>query len=311
MANGSGPAYGERVEYGPQDVCYRHPRVHSFTLCQRCGRTICPECQVASPVGVLCPSCVREARPGAAQRASRAARVTGRRFAADGTPVVTYGIIAVSLVVFLAQLASHYFGADGVTAALWYAPVYSLPPELTAAGIGFEPWRLVTVMFTHSVGFLLHILFNMLALWIFGRNLEQMIGRTRFLLLYLFSGVGGALGVMFWVYADPYTIGTPTVGASGAIFGIMAATLVAFRAARVNVTSLAVLIAVNFGIGLLPGTNVSWQAHLGGMVVGALTMWLLVATRGPRRRSVQIAGLSALGILLALLTCAYLVALPI
>ncbi|UOQ57043.1 rhomboid family intramembrane serine protease [Leucobacter allii] len=309
MTNGSGPAFGERVEYGPDDVCYRHADRHSFTLCQRCGRTICADCQNVSAVGVLCPECVRQTRPGAAKRSARTARVAGRRFAGSDAPV-TYGIMIACAAVFLAQLATHYFGADQVTRALWYAPLYSLPDAVLPPGLAFEPWRMATAMFAHSTGFILHILFNMYALWLFGRNLEQMIGRTAFVLLYLFAGLGGSLAVMFWVYADPTSINVPTVGASGAIFGVLAATLVAYRAARVNITSLAVLIAINFGIGLLPGAGISWQAHLGGAIAGAATMGLLLATRGPRRRGARIAVLAGLGVLLVLLAGAYFVWLP-
>ncbi|MBL3685384.1 rhomboid family intramembrane serine protease [Leucobacter zeae] len=302
MANGSGPAFGERVEYGPDDVCYRHRGTHSFTLCQRCGRTICPECQVVSAVGVLCPDCVRATQPGASARAARSARVTGRRLAALDAPV-TYGIMALCAIVYIGQMLTHYFGADEVTLLLWYAPLYSLPDV-------FEPWRMVTAMFTHSTGFIFHILFNLYALWLFGRNLEQMIGRWSYLMLYLFAGVGGSLGVMFWGYADPQSVLIPTVGASGAIFGVLAATLVAFRAAKVNATSLAVLIAINFGIGLIPGASISWQAHLGGMIVGAATMSVLLATRGPRKKSQRVLGLVGVGAVLVALSCAYFVALP-
>lgn len=309
MANGQGPAFGERVEYGPNDVCYRHPTEHSFTLCQRCGRTICGKCQVASPVGVLCTDCVKQTQPSASKQASRSMRVAGRRIKALDTPV-TYGIMALCVLVFIAQSISHYFGADEVTRALWYAPLYSLPDSLLPSQMGFEPWRMVTVMFTHSTGFIFHILFNMVALWLFGRNLEVLIGRAQFLVLYLFAGVGGSLGVMFWVYQDPSSISTPTVGASGAIFGVLAATLVAFKAAKVNITSLAVLIAINFAIGLIPGAAISWQAHLGGMIVGALTMWVMLGARGPRKKSRRIISLVSLGVILAVLACAYLVVMP-
>lgn len=304
MSDGSGPQFGERAEFGPDDVCYRHPGVHSFTLCQRCGRTICSQCQTVSSVGVLCPECVREAQPGTAQRVGRSARVTTRRITANGIPVVTYGLMIACAIVFAAQWLSATFGDNGVTQALWYAPLYSLPQL-------FEPWRMVTAMFTHSTGFLLHILFNMYALWLFGRNLEQLLGRLWFLLLYLFAGVGGSLMVMIWVYFDLMSIRTATVGASGAIFGVLAATLVAYRAANVNITSLAVLIAINFGIGLLPGAAISWQAHLGGMVVGAATMWLLLATRGPRKRQARLLGMIGLGVLLVVLSGLYFVISPI
>lgn len=301
---GSTPQFGERAEYGPDDICYRHTGVHSFTLCQRCGRTICPQCQVVSAVGVLCPDCVKEAQPPAAQRIGRSARATSRRIAAGDTPIVTYGLMIACALVFVAQWLSANYGDNEVTRALWYAPIYSLPQI-------FEPWRMLTAMFTHSTGFIFHILFNMFALWLFGRNLEQVLGRLWFLVLYLFAGIGGSLMVMFWVYADAMSIQVATVGASGAIFGVLAATLVAFRAANVNITSLAVLIAINFGIGLLPGAAISWQAHLGGMVVGAAAMWLLLATRGPRRRRARVLGMVGLGLVLVLLGGAYFVVSPI
>ncbi len=303
-AGASGPQFGERAEYGPDDICYRHRDRHSFTLCQRCGRTICAECQVASAVGVLCPDCVKQTQPAATARVARSTRVTARRLADRGNPVITYGIMIACALVFAAQMLSANFGDNEVTRALWYAPLYSMPQL-------FEPWRMLTAMFTHSTGFLLHILFNMYALWLFGRNLEQMLGRAMFLTLYLFSGVGGSLAVMLWVYFDLQSIQVATVGASGAIFGLLAATLVAYRAARVNITSLAVLIGINFAIGLLPGASISWQAHLGGMVVGALTMWLLLATRGPRKRNVRLFAMIGIGVALVLVSGLYFVLPPV
>jgi len=302
VTSGDGPQFGERAEYGPNDVCYRHADRPSFTLCQRCGRTICPQCQTASSVGVLCAECVAEAQPSTATRAARSARVLTRR--ASGAPVATYGIVILCVVLFVAQWLSSRFGGNGVTEALWYAPLYSLPQI-------FEPWRMLTAMFTHSTGFLLHILFNMYALWLFGRNLEQLIGRLWFVVLYLFAGIGGSLMVMGWVYVDLESIRVATVGASGAIFGILAATLVAYRAARVNVTSLAVLIAINFGIGFLPGAAISWQAHLGGMVVGALTMWALLATRGPRKRTARVLSMAGIAAALIAVSFAYFVIPPL
>lgn len=305
MSTGS-PRFGERAEFGENDVCYRHPNRQSFTLCQRCGRTICAECQVVSPVGLLCRDCVKQTSAGggrATTRIARGARVRARKFAALESPV-TYTLIALNVLVFGLQLLSHYFGADGVTRALWYSPLYSLD-------IAFEPWRMVTVMFTHSVSFLPHILFNMLTLYLFGRNLETIIGRWRFLFLYLLAGVGGSLAVMLWSYAQPETLNSALVGASGAIFGVLGATVVAFRAMKVNATSLIVLLVINFAIGFMPGTSVSWQAHLGGMLVGALVMWVITSTRGPRKKTAQIVGLSACTLGVALLSCAYLFVLPI
>ena len=310
MVSGSRPQFGERAEYGADDVCFRHPQTHSFTLCQRCGRTICPKCQVQSAVGVLCTDCVSATQPSAARRVGRGARVTARRLTGEGTPTVTYAIIILCAAVFALQLLTRYFGDNQVTEALWYAPLYSLPGDF-APMLNFEPWRMVTVMFTHSTGFIMHILFNMYALWLFGPNLERLLGRAAFLTLYLFAGVGGALGVMYWVYVDPMTINVPTVGASGAIFGILGATLVAQKAANVNIRTLVVLVAINFAIGFLPGARISWQAHLGGFFIGVVAMWLLVRLRGPRKRGLRIAALTGLGVVLALLACGYYFALPV
>lgn len=238
-----------------------------------------------------------------ASRAQRSSRVTIRKLTAPGTPIVTYAIIALCVLVYIGQIISVNFGDNGVTASLWYAPLYSFPSQ-------FEPLRMLTAMFTHSTGFVFHILFNLYALWLFGRNLEQMLGRQLYALLYVFAGIGGSLGVMLWAYVDPNTVLVPTVGASGAIFGVLAATLVAHKAAQVNITSLAVLIGLNFAIGLLPGAAISWQAHLGGIVVGALTMWVILNTRGPRKARARTWSLVAVGVALVLLSGSYFVVTP-
>ena len=309
----STPQYGERREFGADDVCYRHPGTHSFSLCQRCGRTICPQCQIVSAVGVLCPDCVREATPATVTRIGSGARVMRGRMLAEGVPIVTYGLMTLCVLVWVAQLIGSWVGSNGVTHALWYAPAFSLPDSISGlrySDVSFEPWRMLTVIFTHSISSPLHIAFNMFALWVFGRNLEQVLGRLWFFLLYLFAGLGGSLAVMLWVYADPTTVSVPTVGASGAIFGVMAATVVAYRAANVNVTSLVVLIGINIAIGFMPGTTVSWQAHLGGALVGAGVMGLLLQTRGPRKQRMRVWSFVGLGALLIALGSLYWIVLP-
>lgn len=303
----SAPQYGERAEPGPEDVCYRHPDRPSFTLCQRCGRTVCPDCYTNSAVGVLCADCVRAAQPGTAQVFGRQSRVFVRRLSDTATPVVTYGIMIACAVVYAAQWLASVFLGDAVTQLLWYAPLHSMPQF-------FEPWRMVTSIFTHSTGFLLHILFNMYSLWLFGPGLERMLGRLWFFALYLLSGFGGSLGVMLWVYLAPdprVAMLTATVGASGAIFGLLGATAVALKASRVNVTSLLVLIGINLAIGFMPGSGISWQAHLGGMIVGALTMWALIRTAGPRLKSGRWMVIGALTGALVLLSFAFFIAAPL
>ncbi len=251
--------------------CYRHPDRPSFVLCQRCGRTICGECQTPAPVGVICPECMREQRASAPR--TKPAVLTRARAAADrGAPVVTYSLIGITLAVFLLQLIPGL----AITDRLLYAGVYSLPGNL-------EPWRMITSVFVHSTDLIFHVLLNMYTLWIFGQLLEGLLGRWRFLALYLISGLGGSIGVL-WL-SDP-RVGV--VGASGAIFGLMGAFLVIQRRLGGQTTQLFVLLGINLVIGFIPGFNVAWQAHLGGLVVGALVGFIFVETRQRSRQALQV-----------------------
>ncbi|ANP70992.1 rhomboid family intramembrane serine protease [Cryobacterium arcticum] len=267
------------------NFCYRHPGRQSFILCQRCGRTICPECQTQAAVGVICPECMREQRQSA-PRTKSAARTRLGRMTAPGEPVVTYSIIALTLVIFVLQLIPGL----GVTDRLLYAGVYSYPGA-------FEPWRMLTSVFVHSTGFIFHVLLNMYTLWIFGQILERMLGRGRFLTLYLMSGLAGSLGVLF--LADPRVA---VVGASGAIFGLMGAFLVIQRKLGGNATQLLVLVGINLVIGFLPGLNVAWQAHVGGLIGGAVIGLIFVQTRQRSKRTLQFVLLGAFGFLLVALS---------
>jgi membrane associated rhomboid family serine protease len=291
--------YGERVPDSQASVCYRHSDRQSFVLCQRCGKTICGECQTPAAVGVICPDCAAEARQSAAKPRAFGARV------GESTPVVTYGIMLACALVFAGQWLTQTFAAlPSVTQALWYAPAYSLPQA-------FEPWRMMTSVFTHSPSFFLHILLNMYTLWLFGRQLEQFLGRGRYLALYLISGFSGSLFVMFWAYAEPQSLLVPVVGASGAIFGLLGAFLVIGRHMGGNMRTLLVLLAINLAIGFLPGASISWQAHVGGLISGAVVALIFVRTRLPRQQSRQrwmVAGYAAA---LAILSLSFFVVIPV
>ncbi|WP_353826914.1 rhomboid family intramembrane serine protease [Agromyces litoreus] len=269
-------------------TCYRHPDRQSFVLCQRCGRTICGECQTPAPVGVICPECMREQRASAPR--TRPAVLTRVRSAAGrGAPVVTYSIIGITVAVYLLQLVPGL----AVTDRLLYAGVYSLP-------FNFEPWRMITTMFVHSTALIFHVLLNMYTLWIFGQLLENVLGRWRFLALYLISGLAGSVAVL-WL-SDPRT---GVVGASGAIFGLMGAFLVIQRRLGGNATQLLVLVGINLVIGFVPGFNIAWQAHLGGLVAGALIGLIYVETRKRDQRRLQVVLLVALVAVLLLLGLRY------
>lgn len=264
---------------GSDSVCYRHPNRASFTLCQRCGRTICGECQTPAAVGVICPECMAAQRAAASPAQRRASRGAGSgvlaRVTRPGFPTVTLGIIVVTAIVFIFQ----FIPGLGVTGLLQYAGIYSYPAWLPLDNpYGFQPWRMLTSVFTHSTGFILHIALNMYTLWIFGQALEAMLGRGRFLTLYLVSGFAGSLGVLY--LADP---GQAVVGASGAIFGLMGAFIVIQRKLGVQMRSLLVLVAINLVIGFVPGFSISWQAHLGGLVGGAIVGLIYYSNRHANR----------------------------
>lgn len=270
------------------NFCYRHPDRQSFVLCQRCGRTICGECQTPAPVGFICPECMREQR-ASAPRTKPAILTRARSAAGRGAPVVTYSLIGITLAVYLLQLIPGL----AVTDRLLYAGVYSIPGN-------FEPWRMLTSVFVHSTGLIFHVLLNMYTLWIFGQLLEGLLGRWRFLSLYLISGLAGSVGVL-WL-GDPRT---GVVGASGAIFGLLGAFLVIQRRLGGSATQLLILLGINLVIGFIPGFNIAWQAHLGGLVAGALVGFIFVETRKRDQRGLQIGLLVGLTLVLLLLSLRY------
>lgn len=270
MSNETG--FGATSEVAPS--CYRHPGTTTYILCQRCDRHVCPQCQTQAPVGVICPECLAQAQAHAPRVGRQALGGRGNQ-----TPMVTYSLIAITAFFYVIQWLP---GLDA-TSYLAYSPLYTYG-EYNALGAPYEPWRMLTSVFTHSTGFVFHILLNMYTLWIFGQMLERMLGRARFLTLYLASGLAGSLGVMFWTSHDTFV-----VGASGAIFGLMGAYLVIQRKLGGETAQLLVLVGINLVIGFLPGMSVSWQAHLGGLLGGALLGFIFVQTRQFARKNLQLA----------------------
>lgn len=282
---------------GPS-VCPRHPDREAYVRCQRCGRPACPECQRPAAVGIQCVDCVREA----ARTTPGARTVFGGR-ATDGTPVVTYAIIGICALVYLAQRA-----VPGLTNDYAFAPI-----------VGWtEPWRFVTAAFLHSPDTIFHILLNMFALWSLGQYLEPMLGRARFAALYLISGVGGQVAVTL-LAGSPTLIGlatgqddawrTAVVGASGAIFGLFGALLVLNRHLGRSSAAMYATIAINAAFGFLyPG--ISWQAHLGGLVTGVACAGVIVAFRRQKLRHLVWLGLAGIVVLLVLVTVGKYMTIP-
>ena len=259
-------------------VCPRHPDRESWVRCQRCNRPACPECQRPAAVGVQCVDCVAE---GA--KTVRRPRTTFGGSLRSRDNVVTKTVIVVCVLMYGAQFV--------LPAQLYdYLPLFNYPGFYENAFAAGNWWQPITSAFLHSPS-PLHLLFNMYALWIVGQYLEPLLGRARYVALYLLSALGGAVGATLL----PGTADTAVVGASGAVFGLFAALFVVNRHLGRQTTQILVLIGINFFIGVFVG-GISWQAHLGGLVTGAVIATVLA--RGRRGNAVlQWAGVAAVAVI--------------
>jgi membrane associated rhomboid family serine protease len=232
-------------------TCYRHPDRETRVSCSSCERPICPECMTATQVGMRCPECARQRTP------VRTLSSVG------GEPSLTYVLIAANLLAFLGVVASggSLFDGGGTLTADG-----ALRGNSVADG---DWWRLVTSGFIHAGVF--HLFLNMFILYILGGLLEPAIGRLRFGLIYLVALLSGSFGAL--LLTSP---GRLTVGASGAVFGLMGAAFIVMRARGVNPmeSGIGALILLNLAITfLVPGISIG--AHLGGLVGGGLAAFVL------------------------------------
>lgn len=259
------------------DYCYRHPKAESFVLCQRCGNTICPECQIQAPVGFQCPDCAGVKKSGGLSGVFR--RGSSRSTAVSTRPTATFVLLGFIVAVYIGQLLTSGF----------LTQLFLYWPPLTA----IEPWRMVTTMFVHSTSSVFHILFNGYSLFILGTLVERLIGPSRFVTLFLYSGFGGSVLV---------SLLSPTsavVGASGAIFGLFGALFVIQRSFGGANVQLLIVLGLNLVMGfIVPG--ISWQAHIGGLITGSVVANIMVKTRGEepkrQRQGLSLVGLGLVGL---------------
>jgi membrane associated rhomboid family serine protease len=237
-------------------TCYRHPRVETAVRCSNCERPICTDCMVFSPVGIKCPDCAGQ--PTGPRRAATTMRSAAR---GGSGAVLTKALIAANVLVFLVELSQSARFAVGSSEIFERGALYG--PQVADG----EWWRLLSSGFLH-VNFI-HIGFNMLMLWWFGRNLEEYLGRVRFAAVYLVSLRAGGAGALL---LSPTT---PTVGASGAVFGILGAGLVLERRGTYVFGGQALGIVVLNVIFSFVVSNISIGGHLGGLAGGALSMLAL------------------------------------
>jgi membrane associated rhomboid family serine protease len=284
--------------------CYRHPDRETGLSCSECDRPICYECMTPAAVGLRCPE--HSGKPQGVQKVTTA---TSRVVTGTGSRrvnAVTMTLIAINLTVYAAELAlggtingtGNWIYERGVLLAngayqdgdlFAVAAGIPIPPGLDAAGItNGEWWRLMTSAFLHYGP--IHLAFNMVSLYFAGSILEQTIGRWRFLLLYLVSGLAGSAGALLW------SPNAATAGASGAIFGILGALFVLER--RGNIATggqVAALIVLNLVITFAYSSSISVGGHLGGLVAGVALMFAFLHFRTSPQVSLAIASAMAVG----------------
>jgi membrane associated rhomboid family serine protease len=252
-------------------VCYRHPSRETGVRCSNCERPICPDCMTPTSVGMRCPECARQKTKTRSLASTRS------------EPRVTVFIMIACAIAFL---GSGQFGVSSGGGTSLYRDGGLFGPAIADG----ELWRLVTSGFLHAG--LLHIGFNMYLLWILGQMLEPDLGSVRFAALYVTSLLFGSFGALL-LEPDAFT-----VGASGAVFGLMGAAAVELRSRGVNPlqTDIGMLILFNLGISfIIP--NISIGGHVGGLIGGALAAVVLNAARGTRQaQPLGVAGCVALSL---------------
>jgi membrane associated rhomboid family serine protease len=235
-------------------TCYRHPDRETGLSCTECGRPICTDCVTFAPVGLRCPEhAASTTGPKVQRQMQRVARRTRLR---PTDAIVTRILVVANILIYLITVAQGG-GLNSPGGSLFYK--WALFGPAVHHG---DWWRLITSAFLH--GSVLHIAFNMLALWWLGSPVEMVLGRARYLGLYLVSGLAGAAGALV---ANPNAV---TVGASGAIFGLLGAGLILeWQATGSLAGNYLTLIVINLAISFaVPG--ISYGGHIGGLIGGIL-----------------------------------------
>jgi membrane associated rhomboid family serine protease len=267
--------------------CYRHPDRETWVSCTRCERPICPECLRPAAVGFQCPDCVKQGN-ATVRRAS--APYGGRIVARPGVVSLILGLL--NVVAFVVTVATAPGGLTGNTGSKLFDELELVPIRVAVDG---EYWRLLGSTFLH-IG-LLHLAGNMLALAIVGPALERVFGWWRFLAIYLVAALGGSVAV--YLFGSPFGA---VAGASGAIYGLFAATLIVVRKLGLDARFMVVAVALNFAVSFAPG--ISLLGHLGGFVSGGLLTLAMVYAPKASRTSLQIL---AIGLLVAIMVSAVLI----
>ncbi|ORT57799.1 rhomboid family intramembrane serine protease [Streptomyces sp. CB03238] len=274
------------MEQAKLPSCYRHPGEETGVRCTRCERPICSRCMVDASVGFQCPECVRGGSgTGHSRTANHPRTIAGGRITAGRPHLVTHVLIGVNLLVFLLGRLNP-----------------ALIDEMLLIGFAFDPglgrvvgvadgewYRLVSSMFLHAE--IWHIAGNMLLLWLLGGALEEELGRARYATLYLLSGLAGS-ALTYLIAAG----NQGSLGASGAVYGLLGATVVLVRRLNRDLRPIMVLVVFNLVI-TFTWDRIAWQAHIGGLIAGVIIAYAMV--NGARERRALLQG-AACALVLAL-----------
>ncbi len=267
----------------PMQTCYRHHDRRAGVVCQRCDRPICPDCMHQASVGFHCPECTKRG----AQKVVRPRDLLNKR------PVVTQVLMAINAAVYLV----------GIGPGLETKPQFTVDFGLIAQaqvrsgqliGVAEGEWyRIITSGFLHAN--VIHIGLNMWVLYSLGRLLEAPLGRLNFALIYVVSLIGGSFGVML---LSPHSL---TVGASGAVFGLMGAAAAVFRARRLDImaSGIGAMILINLAF-TFTVNGISIGGHIGGLITGFVAAWM-IEDFGPsviKDQTVTRVAVAALGVVL-------------
>jgi membrane associated rhomboid family serine protease len=256
-------------------TCYRHPNRETGVSCSNCGRPICPDCMTPTPVGMRCPECAKQ----------KTRTRSLQSMAVD--PIATYVLVAINVLV--------YFAASQSAEAYWdlvlVGNTHTFPLDGALHGVGqHEYWRLITAGFLHTETW--HIILNGLALFWLGRMIEPALGHARFVAIYMASLLCGSLGV---VILSP---DTPTLGASGAVYGLLGAAIVMARNRNIDLvqSGLIPILVLNLGLTIILSSSLSLGGHIGGLI-GGLISTFVVEELARRRQSSLVPGIVACAVI--------------
>jgi len=230
-------------------LCMNHPNSETYVRCSRCENYICTNCMRSASIGYQCPSCASDSTP-VIKGINRNRFIPNQK----NTPVTKFLSISLIVIFLLQELSGTLLVKS-----------FALSAPLVTSG---EWWRLITAGFLH--GSIIHLLFNVYILWVIGSQLESIVGNVKFIIIYFVSLLGGSVASYLF---SPF--GSYSIGASGAIFGLMGAMLVVGRKRNLDISQITTLVAINVVIGFVL-SGIDWRAHLGGLAAGAFIAWVLL-----------------------------------